>query len=320
MKRFPSALAAASVVLLFAGSAGLAAGEAEEANLVANGSFEELRDTVPVDWSAAGDAGVRQKLSAGAGTVGRYCAVLACSSYARRGPASHAMLAQVARVALKKGQMYRLSCRLRAEGLRSRYVRVAVSDTARWGNCGLQAGFAVGRAWRKFEVFFTATRTVHRASRLQFWFAETGTLWVDDVRIVPISKLSLTFTDRIEPGGTRNLLPNGSFECGRDGWASLGAKAGWGNLSGLYGEVVDGAAKHGRQSLRIVLAPGKTPVTYFDYFKPVRLEQRSPLAANLGWIQVERRRPYTLSAWMRAGRPALPRGALDYVVYGSERH
>ena len=305
MKRFPVALAAMSVTLLSArASVELARGD--EVNLVANGSFEQVRDSAPVDWSAAGDAGVRQTLSLQTNAAAGRCAKLACTAYTRRGPSSHAMLAQVGKVALKKGQMYRLSCRLRAERLRSRYVRVAISDTASWSNCGLQAGFSVGRSWRPFEAFFTATRTVDRASRLQFWFAETGTLWIDDIRIVPVSKLSLAFTGRIEPGPTRNLLPNGSFEAGRDGWASLGTKSGWGNLSGLYGEVVDGAARDGRKSLRIVLQPGTTPVTYFDYFEPVRVVQRSPLAANVGWIRVERGRPYTLSAWMRSGRDGVP--------------
>jgi hypothetical protein len=58
------------------------------------------------------------------------------------------------------------------------------------------------------------------------------------VQIVPVSGIELTFTQRIEPAvwqNSRNLLPNGSFEAGTDGWSSLGKRTGWGNLSALVG-------------------------------------------------------------------------------------
>jgi len=295
-------LACAAAAVPHLGAPAVAAGAPGGANLVANGSFEELRGGVPIHWEAAGDDAVKQKLSAAAGKVGQRCAELHCSAYSHRGPASHAMLAQVSKVALRKGQMYRFSCRLRAEGLRSRYVRVAISDTSKWANCGLQGGFALARSWRKFEIYFTASRTVHASSRLQFWFAETGTLWVDDVRIVPVSHLKRAFTRRIEPGSGKNLLPNASFECGPDAWASLGKSVGWGNMSGLFGQVVADPSVHGGHCLRIDLGPGKTEIDYFDYFDPVRVVQSAPLAANLGWVKVQRGKTYTLSAHLRAGR------------------
>jgi len=295
-------LASAPAVVLFLGAAGAAAGAPNGASVVANGSFEELRGGVPAEWAAAGDEAVKQKLSAAAGKVGKSCAELHCSSYSHRGPSSHAMLAQVGKVALKKGQMYRFSCWLRAEGLRSRYVRAAISDTSNWTNCGLQTGFAVARSWRRFEVFFTASRTVRASSRLQFWFTETGTLWVDDVRIVPVRNLQRAFTRRIEPAGGKNLLPNASFECGRDGWASLGKPVGWGNMSGLFGRVVAARGVHGSHCLRIDLGGGKTEIDHFDYFDPVRVVQSAPLAANLGWVEVQRGKTYTLSVHLRASR------------------
>ena len=276
-------------------------------NLVANGSFEQVEGGAPVDWSATGDGAVRQELSADSpGKVGRHAAKLHCSAFDRRGPSSHAMLAQVGKIALTKGTLYRFSCWMRAEGLRSRHVSVAISDTARWSNCGLQASFLLGRAWRRCEAYFTATKTVSQSTRLQFWYGETGTLWVDDVQIAPVGKLELAFTDRIEPGESRNLLPNASFECGPDGWASLGKQAGWGNLSGLYGTIQAGGAHDGEHCLRIELGPGKTPVTYFDYFDPVAVVQHAPLAANVGWVRVRKGKSYTLSAWMRADRDGVP--------------
>jgi hypothetical protein len=149
---------------------------------------------------------------------------------------------------------------------------------------------------------------VDKASRLQFWFTETGTLWVDDVQIVPVSGIDLTFTQRIEPvAGSRNLLPNGSFEAGTDGWSSLGKRTGWGNLSSLHGHVWGCGARDGGYCLWIDLCDDIiTPVTYFDYFDPVRIDQRSPLAANVGWIKVEKGKKYTLSAWMQANPDGVP--------------
>ena len=288
-----------AAVLLYAESA-----RAE--NLVANGSFERVENGAPADWVSAGDGAVAQQLSAGAGKVGRHAAKLHCSAYDRQGPSSHAMLAQVGKVALTKGGLYRFSCWMRCERMAGRHVRVAISDTARWSNCGLSASFRLGRAWRRYETFFTATASVRQSTRLQFWYGEVGTLWVDDVEIVPLDELELAYTNRIEPGPSRNILPNASFECGPEGWASLGKPAGWGNLSGLHGEVVAGGARHGRRCLRIELGPGKTPTTYFDYFEPVAVTQHAPLAANVGWIRAKKGAPYTLSAWIRADRGGVP--------------
>jgi hypothetical protein len=296
--------------LLVAAALVLPAAARAETNLVANGSFEKLTGGTPAEWAAAGDQSVSQSLSVAEGKVGRHAAVLSCTRFARRSPSSHAMLAQVGKVALVKGRMYRLSCWARAEGIRSRHVRVAIPDTKTWQNCGLQVGLVVGRKWRRAECYFVASRTVGESSRLQFWFTETGTLWLDDVQIVPVDEMEVRFTDSIEPTDRKNLLPNGSFECGPSGWASLGKPTGWGNLSGLVGQVQEGGARHGRRCLRIELGRGKMPVTCFDYFRAVRVEQAAPLGANVGWLRLKRGRKYTLSAWMRADRPEVPAALL----------
>ncbi len=301
-----SAGAYAKALLAAVASLAAIAGRAAGENLVANGSFDRVEAGRPVGWRTSGDDGVTQELSVVAGDGGGHVARLRCTAFRRSGPASHAMLAQVGEVRLVKGRTYRFSCRLRAEGLGGRSVRLAVSDTSVWRNCGLNASLAAGRTWRRHERYFTASRTVGSASRLQLWFGETGTLYVDDVSIVAAGGLDLRYTDRIAPAGGANLLPNASFECGSGGWASLGRRVGWGNLSGLVGRAVEADAPHGRRCLRVDLAPGRTPVTYFDYFTPVRVEQDAPLAANIGWIELAPARRYTLSAWMRADREGVP--------------
>jgi hypothetical protein len=281
-----------------------------EGNLVVNGSFEQLTDERPAGWIAAGDAAVTQTLTLDAGRTGGHSAKLECSGYARHSPASHAMLAQVDAVFVTAGETYRFSCWARAQGIRSRSVQLALVDTRNWENCGLSGELRPTGEWRRFEILFRASRTVTERSRLQFWFTENGTLWVDDVELVKVPPQPVRFSRRIEPTGSRNLLPNASFECGPDGWSSLGQRTGWGNLSGLFGSVVTDEPQHGRRSLRIELGPGKTPVTFFDYFQPVRIEQKAPLAANVGWVTVEKGSAYTLSAWMRADAEGVPASLL----------
>ncbi len=288
-------------------------------NLVANGSFESVVKGQPVGWAAFG-AGLTQTLTLDRGRTGGRCAKLACTEIAKGGGDRHSMLGQVGRIAVKKGGTYRFSGWFRAEHLRGRQVTVALKDTQTWDSVGLEVPVRLTRAWRRFETTFTATSDVSRTSRLQIWFTETGTLWVDDVVIVAVAPAKLSFTSAIAPGTSRNLIPNGSFEAGTDGWGSLGIRCGWGNLTGLFGEVVSArsaagpgnpggataAVPDGTKCLKIELGPGKTPVTWFDYFEPSRVDQVAPLAANLGWIKVKRQAKYTLSAWMRSDPPGVP--------------
>jgi len=278
---------------------------AAPANLVFNGSFERVAGGKPEGWAAYG-AGLVQELRADQGRAGGKSARLACTAYVRTGSDSHAMLAQVGRITVKKGRTYLFSCWLKAEGIGGRQVSIALKDTTDWANCGLEVPVRLTREWKRMEARFRADRDLGDASRLQIWFAETGTLWVDDVQIVESEPVKAAFTNAVPATGSRNLVPNGSFEAGADGWSSLGESCGWGNLSGLFGAVVEGQGFDGGKCLRVELGPGKTPMTWFDYLDPCAIEQGSPLAANIGWIRLKPGAKYTLSAWMRADRPGVP--------------
>ena len=272
----------------------------EPGNLVANGDFSRVAAGAPADWASAGDSHVTQRLEAANDADGRPYARLACTRFDQRSPASHAMLAQIGKVSLVKGKLYEFSCRVRTEGLKSRSVKVAVSDTATWSNCGLNVSLPTGKTWRMHRRFFTATTTVGESTRLQFWFGETGTLDVADVRIIETRAEDVAFTDVVPPAGGRNLVRNGSFEVGPAGWSSLGTQTGWGNLSRLHGSIETEGPSHGRSFLRVSLGGGKTPVLAFDYYEPLVRRELRPLAASRGWIEVERGKPYTLSCMMRA--------------------
>lgn len=280
---------------------------AETPNLVSNGDFAQASNGQPRDWQTAGDAAVvTQELRVATAADGTRYAQLSCTRFERQTPAGHAMLAQVGRVQLVKGQTYEFSCKFRAEGIAGRSVSVAMSDTSAWQNCGLQTAFPLSGAWKTCRRIFRASRDVARTGRLQIWFNETGTLDVADVRIAECREENAEFTDIVAASGSRNLVPNPSFELGGCGWSSFGRGVGWGNLSRLHGYAVNSGGPLGRSFLRIPVGGDHTPVLYFDYYQAVTRREISPLAANVGWIKVVKGRAYTLSGYMRATRDDVP--------------
>lgn len=307
-------------------------------NLVRNPSFEEDagRDGMPPHWRFSGDSRrVRQTLSLDAGRDGKRCARLDCTRFEAGNPACHAMLCQMD-VPVKAGTAYRLTLWARAERIGAEIVSIAISDTRAWANCGLDDAFYPTRDWQPYEFLFRATRDCPAESRLQIWFGSTGTLWVDDVAMAEAGR------DLYRPGqviprlaGARNLVPNGSFECGTDGWGSAewDRTAHWGGpMNRLFGELDEKAARHGRASLRIDLGPENRPVSFFDYYELHRAPVLAPLAASEGFLDVEPGKPHVLSVWMKAAAPDTPArlavrqfqgGAFDRAVRVStdwERH
>jgi hypothetical protein len=109
--------------------------------------------------------------------------------------------------------------------------------------------------------------------------------------------------------GQGNLIPNASFECGDDRWASneLDSLPGWyGPLNGLFGQIDTSTAAHGRASLKIELTPENQPIAYNDYLHVAQKRIHAPLAANVGWIAVKPGRPYTFSVAMKAAEAGTP--------------
>ena len=124
---------------------------------------------------------------------------------------------------------------------------------------------------------------------------------------------------KLHPGAARlipllgedqqNLVPNGSFECGADGWGSaeLDRLLDWyGPLNGLFGHLDSSTAADGHNSLKIELTPENQPVEYDDYLHTQSRRIRDPLAANVGWLAVKPGRPYTFSVAMKATEAGTP--------------
>jgi hypothetical protein len=68
-------------------------------------------------------------------------------------------------------------------------------------------------------------------------------------------------------------------------------------LNRLFGQIDDVASRDGDRSLLIELSPQNQPVSYFDYYELSRMPVRAPLAASIGYIEVEPGREYTFSAY-----------------------
>ncbi len=282
-----------------------------ETNLVRNPSFETDAegDGVPDEWSGVGDReSVTQTLSMDAGRDGRRCARLSCTSFRARLPSSHAMLCQLG-VSVRRGTAYRVIFWARGENILGDIVSIGLSDTTTWESCGLAGAFAPTFDWQRFEFLFQATRDCSKESRFQIWFNSTGTLWVDDVEFLDTGPTPRRPGQIISADDRVNLAPNASFECGSAGWGS----AEWdrvvhwgGRMNCLFGTIDREEAFHGQCSLRIELTPETQPVSFFDYFDLQRTPIWSPLAANIGFIEVETTRPYTLSVSMKAAEPNTP--------------
>ena len=195
--------------------------------------------------------------------------------------------------------------------IQAEMVSVRLCDTDSWRNCGLQATFLPGAEWQPQEFVFQATCTSTKATRFQIWFTSTGSLWIDDVRLEQIDPPGTRPGHVIPAAGRANLIPNASFECSSDGWGSANVDTGrpaWFTppLNRLFGEIDDREAYDGRRSLRIELTPGNQPVSFFDYYEAYRAPVRAPLAANVGYLEVEPGRQYTFSAYMKAREPGTP--------------
>lgn len=281
-------------------------------NLIRNGGFEADTDGdgMADAWGFSGDETVAATWARETVAEGGWCQRLTCTALTGHGLASHAMLAQYDTFSLKEGQWYRLSLRARGE-LPGRVVSIAIRQTKPWSDAGLNTVFRVGREWRDYEFVFRAGWNVPANIRLQIWFQEPGTLWVDDVRLVEIQPDEVRhvqrYTEVLPDLGAKNLVPNSSFECGGSGWGSLAPLWCWGgNLNRLFGSVEAGDAVHGGRSFRIDLDRATVPVAAHDYFHPTREPVLAVLVANRGWITVKPGQPYTFSAYVRAAPAPVP--------------
>jgi hypothetical protein len=85
---------------------------------------------------------------------------------------------------IEKGKRYRITFRARQRGIEGT-VGVAVYHIQPWDGCGLESHFRVGADWQTITTEFTARRGSDNA-RFEFYFTETGTLWIEGMRLEPL--------------------------------------------------------------------------------------------------------------------------------------
>lgn len=284
--------------------------DAAPGNLVRNGAFENDTDSdgVPDGWAVSGRRDIKQRLEGDAGRDGGRCAKLSCTEFAGGTPDAHAMVCQVGKIGVKRGQWYRLSFWAKAQNIERSSCQVALSKTKPWGSSGIGASFAVSPTWRHVELFCQATDDVPAEhSRLQFWYGSTGTLWLDDVVLEPVD-MRTEYHPAISTADVCNVVPNSSFECGAAGWGSYTPDlTSWsGNIYRQLGEIDETTAFHGQRSLRVRLDKGQSPVYHWDYFDAIVEPVHTLLAAHFGWVPVDPGGRCVLSCYLKADRPHVP--------------
>ena len=288
----------------------------QEKELIVNGSLEQTAHNFPTKWERTDDecnhvtATWTVEEDPGSGKVFK----INCTEFSPQAMGTpeinHADFLQRG-IALTAVQKYTLVFKAKGTGIADKAFSVQAQDSKNPASPALRSTVAVTADWREYRLEFTPKQDIPReSSLLRFVLASTGTLWLDDISLrgdtgvtagmAVVSK----FQHRLDRLTARNLVPNGSFECGADGWLSLGQRLSYGgNIAGLYGNIESGQAPEGAHTFRLTHGPGLTPESYFDCYPPQHIVQRRLLTANRGWIEVEPGRSYTLSAYMRSDRP-----------------
>jgi hypothetical protein len=227
-------------------------------------------------------------------------------------------------LALKPGEPYSLTFRARSSTAGAMLSVVVQPEAAAGARAPyLATAVALDGSWKKHRLAFTVPGNAPAGrAALRFILRDRGSAWFDDVVLDGAALAdgeAPRLLPRLAPPTSRNLVPNGSFEAGADGWLSLGRALGFGgNVAGLYGEVVSKTAGQGSHAYRLTLGPGHSPESLFDCWPPERAVHHRLLLANRGWIEVEPHQRYTLSAWMRADRPNT-KAVLQLVFNGDAR-
>lgn len=289
----------------------LAAVSAQGEGRVVNGGFEvdSDGDGVPDGWQTAGRRGVIQSLRQVDDPDRGKVACLTCTQFEPGFPDSHAMLAQVGTVGLRRGQWYRLRLWTRAERLQTGEVQIAVVNRRTWQDTGIRDAFTPSSRWELVEIFAQATADLSPAdSRLQIWLSGTGVLYVDDIELQPVEAFRPQRLPQIPWINPRNAIPNSSFECGGTGWGSFAPRlTGWGShVFFLHGKPDISRAKHGKTSWHLSLDLDQPLVSFFDYFDPRAEVVDCLVVAHEGWIPVTPGERYQLSCWAVAQEENTP--------------
>jgi hypothetical protein len=294
-----------AILLLFVSSV-----QSQAKSLVYNGTFNVVTPQgIPDGWYSSGHRDIIQQFSVDDDTKGNHIARLLCTKYVPGTPSSHAMISQLRRITLKKGEWYRLSFRARGDVL-SGNVYVSIQETRGWRNAGLIYSFTPFEDWKKFDVTFRAAIDVEQTnSRLAFYFLSTGILYLDDVVLENYPGQQRQWFPQISVEGVVNAVPNSSFECGTAEWGSLsvGRRYSWmEGLFNLFGRCDNTTSFNGTCSLKTEFSKNKPVLLHTVYPVPATLHISDNLVGYNGWFKVNPGERYVFSAYVKADRPGIP--------------
>ncbi|MBP6507090.1 MAG: hypothetical protein KA257_05950 [Opitutaceae bacterium] len=272
------------------------------AELVVNGSFEQIVHDFPAGWVRANNTGI-SAYGLDAGIDGEHALRMECPM-----PGSTVEVFQPD-LAMLAGEKYVLSFQARGDQTPVGKLQVQIKGESAQSTPILEASVEILKEWHSFHLEFSPKDPLPTNTCLVFSFSPSGRLWLDQVSLQ--GKVASTdrkdvpqWQPRLTSAGGKNLVPNSSFECGNDGWLSLGKKLSFGgNVAGLYGEVIEDGGCDGNRAFQLRLGPGRTPESFYDCWPPEHIVHHRLLAVNQGWIEVDRGRTYTLSGYMRSDRP-----------------
>ncbi len=154
-----------------------------DASVVRNGDFSADADGKGAAdaWQLSGSGqydGARERAGDG------WCQRMALLDLGE-GDKGSVMLAQQD-VPVREGQWYRVSLRARAEGLRGARLNLTLMNTADWRPFFEYQPFAPDEQWRESAFEVVSKGTADSKTRFQIWYSSVGTVWLADVRMVPI--------------------------------------------------------------------------------------------------------------------------------------
>ncbi len=286
--------------------------------LIKNGSFEQIVHDFPAGWVRAENTGIGA-YGLDAGFDGERALRIECTV-----PGSTAAVFQPNLPPILAGERYVLSFQARCDLTQIGKVQVQIKEESAHAKPILDATVEISGYWRSYHLEFSHAGPPPSNTCLVFSFSPSGQLWLDQVSLQgKVASSGQKDVPRWQPRlasvGGKNLVPNSSFECGNDGWLSLGRKLSFGgNVAGLYGETVKAGGCDGDRAFRLQLGPGRTPESFYDCWPPEHIVHHRLLAVNQGWIEVVRGQAYTLSSYMRSDRPGT-KGVLFLKFSGDAR-
>jgi len=299
-------IALLAFALTVLGTAGRVA--ADEPNMLKNADFAKVdQNGVPQHWQVnfqgQGANEVNGQASRVQGPEGNPALRIECTEFRSQDGRAWVILKQDGTVKTRKGQKLYVSFWMKQENINGGLVNLSIMRLNPWGTV-YQTCIAATPEWRKVELIIRPAAACEN-TRFEIYFTETGTLYLSDIFVAETTKLEievnpirLKMVRERKPPTEKNLLWNGSFEAGMDGWGTEG-------FDHNVVKIDTAETHHGERSARIDFDEGSVPVGYPDYPKARKVVFATVQCASRGWTRFERDEQYTLSLSLKSDRKNL---------------